>query len=407
MRIVTLPGIPIADVKAGVAMDLPSGQSGGGAFPYDDSVLPGQYRGINLQSHPLYNQGKIRHDGSVLMGSGVLQVVVAGVPRSCQDARSDGSWLTARHIEQIRSVSPNIELIHLTRNDLASGVTAHPDVLLIEASGREPYLDEIPFEGFQSLASDRLRWVQACSSGVGHILELGLLSPDVLLTNAAGVHANALGESVMAAVLFHAKRLRERLENQEQRRWAELYCSELRGKTMLVVGAGNIGRACARLAAAFGMQVVGVRRTPELFPHFNTMVSPDALLDVLPDADYVVIACPLTPETEGMIGVDELAAVKPGAYLINVSRGKVVQEPALLDALATGRLSGAYLDAHAQEPLPADHPFWTAPGVTVIPHDSHSSPLIGDNIINLFTDNLDRFIAGKPLRNVVDPSLGY
>lgn len=341
------------------------------------------------------------------MSEDTIQVVVAGVPRSCQDARPDGSWLTPRHIEQIRSVSPDIELIHLTRNDLEAGVTATPDVLLIEASGREPYLDEIPFEGFQSLVSNRLRWVQSCSSGVGHILELGLLGPDVLLTNAAGVHANALGESVMAAVLFHAKRLGERLENQQQRVWTELYCSELRGKTMLIIGAGNIGRAAARLADAFGMHVIGVRRSPDPLPHFSRMVGPGQLLDVLPSADYVVITCPLTPETEGMIGVPELSTVKPGAYLINVSRGKVVQEPALLGALATGRLSGAYLDAHAQEPLPGDHPFWTAPGVTVIPHDSHSSPFIGDNIIDLFTDNLGRFIAASPLRNVVDPTRGY
>lgn len=341
------------------------------------------------------------------MSASSLQVVVAGVPRSCQDAHPDGSWLTTRQFEQILSISRDIELIHLTRNDLAASVDAQPDVLLIEASGREPYLDEIPLSGFQSLVSDRLRWVQSCSSGVGHILELGLLGQDVVLTNAAGVHANALGESVMAAVLFHAKRLGERLENQQQRRWAELFCSELRGKTMLVVGAGNIGRAAARLADAFGMQVIGVRRTPEPVPHFDRMIAPNQLPDVLLEADYVVITCPLTPETEGMIGEREFAVVKPGAYLINVSRGKVVQEPALLDALAGGKLSGAYLDAHAREPLPGDHPFWTTPGVTVIPHDSHSSPLIGDNIIDLFTDNLGRFIAGNPLRNVVDPLRGY
>ena len=338
-----------------------------------------------------------------------LRVVVAGVPRSYQSPEPDGRWLTADHVRQIESVSPRIDLLHTTRAELDAGKVPGPapEVLLIEASGDEPYLDEIPYAGFKALVGDELRWVQACSSGVGHILSLGLLHDDVILTSAAGVHADALGESTIAAVLYHAKRLAERLENQRQRVWTELHCSELRGKTMLVLGAGNIGRSVARLADAFRMHVVGVRRNPVALPHFAEMVGPDALQAVLSRADYVVIACPLTPETEGMLGEPELSAVKSGAYLINVSRGKVVQDAALLSVLRSGRLSGAYLDAHAQEPLPPDHPFWSTPGVTVVPHDSHSSPYIGDNIIDLFCDNLRRYIAGEPLRNVVDVSRGY
>jgi D-2-hydroxyacid dehydrogenase (NADP+) len=338
-----------------------------------------------------------------------IQVVVAGVPRSYQNPAADGRWLTGEHVRQIESVSPRIDLVHTTRAELDGGYQPglSPHVLLIEASGDEPYLDEIPEDGFRSLVSDNLRWVQACSSGVGHILNLGLLDESVILTNAAGVHADALGESTMAAVLLHAKRLAERIENQQQRLWTELHCSELRGQTMLVLGAGNIGRSVARLADAFRMQVIGVRRNPAPLPNFHEMIGPADLAGALARADYVVVACPLTPETEGKLGEAELNAVKQGAYLINVSRGKVVQEPALLAALESGRLSGAYLDAHAQEPLPDDHPFWTAPGVTIVPHDSHSSPFIGDNIVDLFCDNLSCFVAGEPLRNVVDPARGY
>ena len=201
--------------------------------------------------------------------------------------------------------------------------------------------------------------------------------------------------------------LSERWENQRTKTWAEVHCSELRGQTIVVLGTGNIGSAVARMAAPFRMNVVGVRRNPQPTEHFSKVVGPDQLRDVLPEADYLVIACPLTDETEGMIGPEEFAVVKPGAYLINVSRGKVVQEPALMTALADGTLSGAFLDAHAQEPLPEDHPLWTTPGVTVIPHDSHSSPYIGDNIIDLFTDNLDRYLKGQPLRNLIDPARGY
>jgi phosphoglycerate dehydrogenase-like enzyme len=338
-----------------------------------------------------------------------VRVVVAGVPRSYQQPYPDGRWLTPEHVAAINAVSATVDLVHTTRVELAAGVVPDPgaDVLLIEASGSEPYLDEIPADAFAQLVTPRLRWVQACSSGVGHILNLGLLADDVVLTNAAGVHADALAESVLAGVLSHAKRLDERRKRQQLRIWEELHCAELRGKVMLIIGTGHIGGAVARLAEAFRMQVIGVRRTPRPTTYFAEVVGPDRLHDVLARADYVVIACPLTPSTTGMLGPAAFAVTKRGAYLLNVSRGKVVQEPALLAALADGTLSGAYLDAHAQEPLPADHPLWNLANVVVIPHDSHSSPFIGDNIVALFTDNLARFLAGQELRNVVDKEQGY
>lgn len=337
-----------------------------------------------------------------------VRVVVAGVPRSYQRPFGDGRWLTEAHVARIVSVSERVELIHVTRAELERGAVPElPDVLLIESSGEEPYLDEIPAEGFARLVTPRLRWVQSCSSGVGHILNLGLLGDDVLLTNAAGVHAAALAESVIAGVLSHAKRLPERVARQRERRWEELHCRELRGQTMLVIGTGNIGLATARLAGAFQMRLLGVRATPAPLDGFERVGGPADLHDLLAEADYIVIACPLTPETEGLLGPDAFAVTKRGAYLLNVSRGKVVQEAALLAALGDGTLSGAYLDAHAQEPLPDDHPLWDAPGVSIIPHDSHSSPYIGDNIVDLFAENLRCYLAGESLRNVVDRRRGY
>jgi phosphoglycerate dehydrogenase-like enzyme len=211
----------------------------------------------------------------------------------------------------------------------------------------------------------------------------------------------------MAGVLWHAKRLRQRDELQRRHAWQELHCVELRGATLVVLGTGQIGGAVARLSGAFGLRVIGVRRTPHQAPGCDEVVGPEGLHSALAQADYVVVACPLTAETEGMLGAAEFAALKPGAYLLNVSRGKVVQEPALLAALASGQLAGAYLDAHAQEPLPPTHPLWELPNVLIIPHDSHSSPLIGDNIVELFCDNLRRYLAGESLRNVVDRTRGY
>jgi phosphoglycerate dehydrogenase-like enzyme len=258
---------------------------------------------------------------------------------------------------------------------------------------------------FARLVTPALRWVQSCSAGVEHLIPA--LDPSVTITNSSGVHANAIAESVMAAVLLHAKRLRDRLDRQARAEWEPLHCVELLDRTICTIGTGDIGASVARLAKAFGMRVLGVRRTPAGVANFDAVVGPSELRQVLAQADYVVVACPLTRETEGLVGRTEFQAIKPGAYFINVARGRIVDEPSLLHALEDGRLSGAFLDAHVQEPLPADHPFWTAPTVTVIPHDSHSSERIGDNTLDLFASNLSRYVQGQPLHNVIDRARGY
>ena len=336
-------------------------------------------------------------------------ICVAGVPRSCQNSFADGRWLTERHFEQINAVSPDIVLTHTTEKELLAGnLPAVPaDILLIEASGDEPYLDEISAPNMGKLVTPNLKWVKACSSGVGHILDLGLLGDEVQLTNAAGVHASALGESVMAAILFHAKRLGQRIENQRQRNWHELHCSELTNQTMLIIGTGKIGTETAKRARAFGMRIIGLRHSGKPHGGFDHMYGPAGLHEALPQADYVVIACPLTPETIRMIGEPEFAIMKTNAYVINVARGKITDETALLNAVTSGQIDGAFLDALSQEPLPTDHPFWSTPGITLTPHDSHSSPLIGDNIVDLFVENLRLYLAGKPLRNLIDRQKGY
>jgi phosphoglycerate dehydrogenase-like enzyme len=340
-----------------------------------------------------------------------LRVLVAGAPYGYQQPLPDGRWLAPEHEAAIRGVSPRVELVHVGPPDLDAGFTLDPaaEVIFSETSGFDPSLDVLPnvltARHFARLVSPRLRWVQSASSGVEHILPG--LDESVLLTNASGVHADAIGESVLGAVLFHSRRLRDRLELQERRLYEALQCTEVGGKTICVVGTGDIGSGVARRAGAFGMRVVGVRRTPKPTEHFERVVGASEIRQVLPEADYLVIACPLTPETEGLIGSAEFEALKPGAYLINVARGLNVDEAALLDALERGRLGGAFLDAHVREPLPPEHPLWRAPGATIISHDSHSSERIGDNMIALFCDNLGRYVRGEPLRNVIDRGLGY
>lgn len=343
------------------------------------------------------------------MNTDKVRIVVAGVPRSYQRPFADGRWLTPEHHAQIEAVSPRIELIHSCAPDIehGEGDFEAAEVLLVESCGRKRFGHELPYEAFRLLISPSLRWLQSCSSGVGHILELELIPEIVSITNASGVHARALGESVMAAILLHAKRLVERIDNQRIRAWTELHCTELTGKTMCVIGTGNIGTQAARLASAFGMETIGIRRSPRPAGHFSEVHGREQLEAVLGRSDYVVIACPLTPETLGMIGARELAAMKAGAYFINIARGKVADETALAQALQRNHLSGAFLDAFAVEPLPPEHSLWTTPGVTVTPHDSHSSPLIGDNIVALFCENLRRYVAGSPLVNVIDRDRGY
>ena len=337
------------------------------------------------------------------------RIVVAGVPRSYQNPFPDGRWLSERHVAAIKSVSDEIELVHTSRARLEAGDIPKPgaEILLVETSGRKSYKDEIPMPAFAALLTSRLRWLQSCSSGIGHILDLDLVPANVEITNAAGVHAAALAESVMAAVLSWAKQLARRRKNQDERRWEELPCIELRGKVICIIGTGHIGTAAAQRARAFGLKTVGVRRSTRPCEFFEQVFSQDRLTDALASANFVAVACPLTAETQGMIGVQELASMKPGAYLINIARGRILQDEAVLAALESGQLGGAFLDAFDPEPLPTDHPYWSARNVTLIPHDSHASEFIGDNIVDLFCANLRRWIAGEPLVNRIDRSRGY
>ena len=341
-----------------------------------------------------------------------VQVVVAGVPHGCQDARPSGHWLTEAHVEAIRSVSASINLVETSQKELAAGLlpVQPAEVLLTETSGTLPELDasipgQIPSALFRLLVRDELRWVQSCSAGVEHLVHA---FPDsVILSNAAGNHARALAESALGGILSHVKRFRDRLERQQRHLWEELPCRELRGSTLCVIGTGNIGATVAQLAAPLRMSMIGVRRTPRPTPPFHRVVGPREMPEVLGEADFVVIACPLTPETDGLIGARELALMKAGAYLVNMSRGRVIDQEALLASLRSGQISGAFLDAFSHEPLAETDPLWDAPNVTIIPHDSHSSQLIGDNMVGLFCENLRRYVERTPLLNVVDRSRGY
>jgi phosphoglycerate dehydrogenase-like enzyme len=340
-----------------------------------------------------------------------FRVLVAGVPYGYQGDISDGRWLTPELTDQIKAISDDIEVIHPSAYELNEGWTPAqpPHAALVETSGAEKSWEDLPAvvfgDPFLRLISPELRFVQSCSAGVEQLTPI--IPEDLVLCNASGVHANAIAEAVLASILTDAKMLYQRRRDQAAGAWRQLPCRELSGAVMCILGTGHIGSAIARLAQAFGIETVGVRRRPTPSVHFDSVVGATDLASVLPRANYLVVACPLTDETRGMIGASELAQLPAGAYLVNIARGAIVDEPALIDWLRSQQPSGAYLDCHVQEPLPLDHPFWTLPTVDVSPHDSHASQLLGHHHVDLFCDNIRRCLDGRPLRNVVDAARGY
>jgi phosphoglycerate dehydrogenase-like enzyme len=245
-------------------------------------------------------------------------------------------------------------------------------------------------------AADALRWVHTASAGVDRLTFPGLLESDITITNSRGVFDVPMAEYVLGLVIAMAKDLPGTIAAQSRREWRHRETEPVAGRSAVVVGGGPIGRAIARLLGAVGMDVEVVGRRDF-----------DGLPGLLPRADWLVLAAPLTDATRGMLDATALGLLRPSARVINVGRGALVVEPDLVDALRAGRIAGAALDVFADEPLPPDSPLWTLPGVIVSPH--MSGDLIGwrDALVEVFRDNLARYLAGEPLRNVVDKSLGY
>ena len=272
----------------------------------------------------------------------------------------------------------------------------------------------------------RLRWVHSATSGVERALTPASRERGIVVTNARGVFTRPIAEHVLMLILAISRRLPQLLELQRERTWQPLQGLELRELTVGIVGYGSIGRAVASLAGAFGARVIAQRRNvaggdgrasgmvlddpDDAFPFApapDRVLGPDGLHELLGASDIVVLAAPLTPETEDMIDAAALAAMRRDAWLINVARGRLIDDRALLEALANHRIGGAALDAFREEPLPSNSPFYDLPNVIVTPHTAWSSARVLDRSIGLFCDNLRRYAAGEVLRNIVDPGAGY
>ncbi len=254
-----------------------------------------------------------------------------------------------------------------------------------------------------------LEWIHSLSAGVEGLMFPELRESPLPLSNARGIYKRSLGEWTILAMLYFAKDVRRLQRQQRESRWEQFDCLMLEGATVAILGYGEIGRDVAQRARAFGMRVLATRRRVEApqdeLAHEIRPASENAA--VMAEADYVVLCSPLTEETRGMIGKAEFAAMKPSAVFINIGRGAVVDEPALIDALEERRIAGAALDVFVEEPLPAGHPFWRMDNLLLSPHTADHTATWQHESVAFFLENLARFEKGEPLANLVDKRAGY
>lgn len=255
-----------------------------------------------------------------------------------------------------------------------------------------------------------LRWIQLVSAGVPPELCPIAKERNIVVTNLAGLYGNSIAELALAFMILLTRRMHLAFRNQPARVWdrgiAQGVCG-LAGKTLSIVGLGDIGRAVARLARAYGMRAVGCRRTDRPIPDLDRLYPLSQLHAMLAEGDFVAATAPLIPSTQGMLGAAEFAAMKRGVFYVNVSRGPVADESALLDALQSGHVAAAALDVFAVEPLPAEHPFWTMPQVVVSPHVAGEVVNQSDRPAERFARNLAAWTLGRPLEGIVDLEWGY
>jgi phosphoglycerate dehydrogenase-like enzyme len=338
-----------------------------------------------------------------------------GAPRAIALSPILAARYRSRDLDRIREAAPGARLVTVSVEGLADGPLEDVEALL------RGWLSADAFDRVLARAPN-LVWVHSASAGVERALTPAAMERGIVITNARGVFSRPIAEYVLMMILAVSRRLPQLLELQRERTWQPLEGAELRDVTVGIVGLGSIGRAVGALATAFGCRVVASRRRSEVGSdeaepdreaaplaemRLDRLLGPEGLPELLGESDFVVLAAPLTPETEGMIDADALAAMKPGAWLINVARGRLVDERALLRALQEGHIGGAVLDTFAEEPLPPSSPFYGLSNVIVTPHTSWSSGRVLDRSVALFADNLRRFAAGEPLVNVVDPAAGY
>jgi glyoxylate/hydroxypyruvate reductase A len=334
-----------------------------------------------------------------------------------------GSFLEEDLVSRIAAAYPGVRVIYqpdllpVPRYPCDHTGPARPlsegDLARWKALGAEAdvYFD---FDWFEPAAmasrAEQLRWIQATSAGIGGFMpRTGLDRSGIQVTTAAGIHAVPLAEFALTGVLHFVKGLPQLTEWQTAHHWERYTTRQLAGLRALVVGLGGVGRRVASSLAGLGVEVWGLGRVGSVYDveGVSRVVTRPDLDAMLPTTDIVVLACPLTDETRGLIGAAQLDLLPLDAVVVNIARGAVVDQEALIDSLRAGRIAGACLDVFADEPLPADSPLWDMPNVIVSPHSASTVSSENASLVDLFIDNLGRFMEGRPLRNLYDPERGY
>lgn len=308
------------------------------------------------------------------------------------------------HVERLRAHFPRHQFVHARDEREGTDMIADAEAAFSAQVRQE-----------QLARAAKLRWIHSPAAGVGSMLYPEMRARPVVITNSRGMAAETMAEHALAMTLAMFRRLPIAVRRQSERRWAQDEISAgipnraVSGAEIVVVGLGAIGSAVAAKFAALGARVRGIRRRPEAGSQDSVVevASPDKLLAFLSDADVVIISAPETSATRDLIGAKELSSMKPDALLVNLSRGKLVDETALIEALRNGRIGGAALDVFEHEPLAEDSPLWSLPNVLITPHTSGFRPDHWAAATSLFADNLRRFERGEPLLNVVDKEAGY
>ena len=253
----------------------------------------------------------------------------------------------------------------------------------------------------------RLRWIQALTAGVEGWISLPDLRPDIALTCARGTHRVQMPENILGALFHLTKPYAQATLDQRDGRWTRRISEPLAGKTLGVLGLGEIGRELAKKAEALELRVIGTRRSPEQVPHVDRIYPPEATDEVLAQSDFVLLLLPLTPKTEEIMNTRRFKAMRSTAYLLNFGRGALVVDDDLVEAVRSKTIAGAVLDVYRKEPLPADHAFWGTERITVLPHIGGMDVHRDEIVAALFADNMGRFLAGEALVALVDRSRGY
>jgi phosphoglycerate dehydrogenase-like enzyme len=306
---------------------------------------------------------------------------------------------TAAYIDAVKAagLAERVELATLPRKDKPSAEQLARTEALMAAHVPAGLLPNMP----------KLRWAQAMTAGVEHWLALPDLPSALTLTCARGTHRESMPENIIGAIFHIAKPYAQAAANQKLGKWVGGPAQPLNGKTLGILGLGEIGAQVARIASALGMRVIGTKRRPEAMPHVAEVVSPERTPEVLKQSDFVLLLLPATAETDNFVNAERLGMMKPTAWLLNFGRGHLIKDDDLIAACKAKTIAGAVLDVFRQEPLPAEHPFWKAEGILVLPHIGGPHPQRDRIVARLFVDNLGRFLDGKPLKEEVDRKAGY